>query len=209
MKRALLTLSALLGVAFAADFAGFTIKPYGDQKLNLATGTTVLAAGGLASDAARGVSVDAKYIEYKEGDWLRARDAKLTTKDGGTLLGQSVDYQAKSGLLSATGNLQYNDKRVQGLSAKSISLDTKGRLAVATGGVNSESPAMSANTVVVDYANNRAVMFGNYKYSYNRTRLSSAKADAVLLVTWNAQGQPSATTRPTDAQLQPYKAYLK
>ncbi|AFZ68982.1 hypothetical protein Deipe_3552 [Deinococcus peraridilitoris DSM 19664] len=201
--------AALWGVSSAATFAGFSIKPYGDQKLNLQTGTTVLGKGGVASDAERGVSVDAKYIEFKEGDWLKARDAKLTTREGGTLLGQNVEYQAKSGILSASGNLQYGDARVQGLSARTISLDTTRKLAVAMGGVSSQKPAMSADNIVVDYANNRAVMFGNYQYSYNRTKLSSAKADAVLLVTWNALGQPSASTKVSEAQIAPYRALLK
>lgn len=209
MKGTFLAVAAALSVASAATFAGFTIKPSGDQKLNLQTGTTVLPQGGVASDAQRGVSVDAQYIEYKDGAWLKATDAKLTTKEGGTLLAKNVNYQAGSGQLQATGNLQYNDQRVRGLTAASMTFDTAKQIAVATGRVQSQTPPISANTVVVDYAHGRAVLYGNYKYSYGRSRLSNAKDDAVLLVSWNGQGQPSVTTKVTDAQLAPYQAYLK
>lgn len=209
MRRATFLTLTLFGAASAASFAGFSIKPYGDQKLNLQTGVTILSKGGVASDAARGVTVDAQYIEYKQDDRLTARDAKLSTKDGGVLVGKTVEYNAKSGVLVATGDLEYNDARVKGLTAPSISLDTNRKLAVATGGVKSETNGLSANTVVVDYAQNRAVMYGNYVYNYNGTRLKGSKADSVLFVTWNADGKASTNSKPTAEQLKPYQTYLK
>jgi len=209
MKRLALPLLALTAVASAANFAGFAIKPYGDQKVNLATGVTTLAKGGVATDAKQGVTVDAKFIEYKDGDYLNATDAKLVTKDGGTLTGDRISYKVKGGQLSASGDLKYDDQYVKGLTAPSMTIDATRKFAVATGGVTSASPVMRADTVVVDYENNRAVMYGNYRYAYGATRLSSSKADAVMLVTWTGQGRPNVTSRPTTQQLAPYKAYLK
>lgn len=209
MKRTLITATALLGVASAATFAGFSIQPAGDQKLNLQTGVTTLAQGGTATDAKNGLKVEAKFIEYKDGAYLKARTATLTTSAGGVLKADQANYDAPSAVLSATGNLKFNDKNVKDLTADAIQVDSKRRLVIARGNVKGGDPSMSANTVVVDYAGRRAVMYGNYKYTYGRTKLSNAQPNATLFVTWNAQGQPQATTRPAPDQLAPFQAYLK
>lgn len=209
MKRASLFALFLLGAASAATFAGFTIKPTGDQKLDLRTGTTVLPQGGTATDAGRGLSVKAGSIEYKDGAWLKARDAILTTNDGGTLSAQNVNYTVTADQLTASGSVVYNDKRVHDLTAQGVTLDSKAKIIVASGQVKSLDPQLAADKVVVDYANNRALMVGHYQYQYGRTKLSGAKDGATLLITWNAQNQPSATTKPSAAQLAPFQPYLK
>lgn len=204
-----LTLLALGAAASAASFAGFSIKPNGDQKLNLQTGVTVLASGGSATDAQSGLTVAGKYIEYKDGDFLRAREATLTTRDGGKLTADNAEYNAKTGELKASGHLVYNDARVKGLTADAGSVQSREGLLVAHGNVKSQTPLMSANTVVVDTRNNRAVMYGNYRYNYGGSSLASAKPDATLYVTWDASGKASATTRPSTAQLAAFQAYLR
>jgi len=209
MRRLALLATATLGVATAATFAGFTIKPYGDQKLNLQTGVTVMDEGGIANDATRGVTVDAKYIEFRDNDYLRARHAKLTTRDGGSLTATNVEYTAKNGMLKASGNMHYNNDNVKGLTADSMTLDIAKRIGIATGNVKSSRPSMSANTVIVDYANERALMVGNYRYSLGGRRLNNRSDSAVLLVTWNNQGFPSPNSKPTSEQLAPFQPYLK
>ena len=209
MKRALLLLAGVLGAASAATFAGFTIKPAGDQKLDLKSGTTTLAQGGTATDAERGLSVKAGYIEYKDGAWLRAKNATMTTDEGGVLKAQKVTYTVENALMSASGDLTYNDKRVQGLTADSMDLNSKTNVVVASGHVAGVKPLLAANKVVVNYAGNGALMVGNYKYQAGRTKLSGPAAGAMLLISWNAQGQPSATTKPSAAQLAPFQPYLK
>ncbi|PYE54775.1 hypothetical protein [Deinococcus yavapaiensis] len=209
MKRLVVTMLAALGIASAATFAGFQIKPYGNQKLNLQTGATVLEAGGVATDAERGVTVDARYIEFKDGAWLRARGAKLTTEDGGALSADNVEYSAAKGDLTAKGNLVYNDSRVRGLTAASLTLEADSKIVSATGSVKSVTPIMQADTVVVDYQHRRAVMRGNYRYSFGGTRLGNARPDAVLLVTWDGKNKPVATSRPNAAIVKQYEAYWK
>lgn len=208
-SRLSLTLLSLGVVASAASFAGFSIKPNGDQKLNLQTGVTVLAQGGSASDAQSGLTVAGKYIEYKDGEFLKAREATLTTRDGGRLTADSADYDARTGELKASGHLVYNDARVKGLTAESGSVQTREGMLVARGNVKSETPLMSADTVIVDYQHNRALMSGNYRYNYGGTSLASSKADARLYVTWDAQGKASATSKPTAAQLAAFQPYLR
>lgn len=209
MKRFFVPVLATLGVASAATFAGFQIKPYGNQKLNLQTGATVLDAGGVATDAERGVTVDARYIEFKDGAWLRAKSAKLSTEEGSVLTADNVEYSAAKGDLTAKGNLLYNDARVRGLTASSITLETDTKIVYASGGVKSVNPIMQANTVVVDYDNRRALMRGNYRYSFGGTRLGNARPDAVLLLTWDGKNKPVATNRPDPAVVKKYEAYWK
>ncbi len=204
-----LTVLALGAAASAAAFAGFSIKPTGNQKLNIQTGTTVLEQGGSATDAKSGITVEGKYIEYKDGDFLRARTATLTTKDGGRMTSDSADYSAKSGVLTATGHINYSDARLKGLVADSATFQTRGSLVVARGNVHSDQPALSANTVVVDYKNNRAVMYGNYRYNYGGTSLAGSRADATLFVSWDRNGKPSVTTKPSTEQLAVFRDFLK
>ena len=203
------TISLLaLGAASAATFAGFSIKPNGSQKLNIQTGTTVLEQGGSATDAGRGLTVEGKYIEYKDGDFLRAKTAILTTRAGGRMTADSADYDAKGGALTATGHIAYSDPRLKGLVADSATVSKSG-VVVARGKVHSEQPSLSANTLAVDYQNSRAVLYGNYRYNANGTVLGSPKNDATLYITWDKSGKTSATSKPTAEQLAVFRDFLK
>ena len=200
----------LSSVALAASFSGFSIKPYGDQTLDLPTGVTTLDKGGVVTDAEHGVTIDAQFMELKEGDFLKARDAKLrgNTVDG-VLTATNLDYRVKTGLLSATGTLTYSDKLVKNLKAKTGILDLKKQFLVITGGVSSDSPAISGNTLLVDYDTRTAVLQGNYKYSFEGTKLSGKTDKSILFVSWNAQGKMKAISNPKSEQLKGYAAYLK
>lgn len=200
----------LSSVALAASFSGFSIKPYGDQTLDLPTGVTTLDKGGVVTDAEHGVTIDAQFMELKEGDFLKARDAKLrgNTVDG-VLTATNLDYRVKTGLLNATGTLTYSDKLVKNLKAKNGILDLKKQFLVITGGVSSDSPAISGNTLLVDYDTRTAVLQGNYKYSFEGTKLSGKTDKSILFVSWNAQGKMKAISNPKSEQLKGYAAYLK
>ena len=200
----------LSSVALAASFSGFSIKPYGDQTLDLPTGVTTLDKGGVVTDAEHGVTIDAQFMELKEGDFLKARDAKLrgNTVDG-VLTATNLDYRVETGLLNATGTLTYSDKLVKNLKAKNGILDLKKQFLVITGGVSSDSPAISGNTLLVDYDTRTAVLQGNYKYSFEGTKLSGKTDKSILFVSWNAQGKMKAISNPKSEQLKGYAAYLK
>lgn len=210
MKRFILSTLMLSSVALAASFSGFSIKPYGDQTLDLPTGVTTLDKGGVVTDAEHGVTIDAQFMELKEGDFLKARDAKLrgNTVDG-VLTATNLDYRVKTGLLNATGTLTYSDKLVKNLKAKNGILDLKKQFLVITGGVSSDSPAISGNTLLVDYDTRTAVLQGNYKYSFEGTKLSGKTDKSILFVSWNAQGKMKAISNPKSEQLKGYAAYLK
>jgi hypothetical protein len=210
MKRRILSFLLLSSVTLAASFSGFSIKPYGDQTLDLPTGVTTLDKGGVVTDAEHGVTIDAQFVELKEGDFLKAREAKLrgNTVDG-VLTATNLDYRVKTGLLNATGTLTYSDKLVKNLKAKTGTLDLKKQFLVITGGVSSDSPAISGNTLLVDYDTRTAVLQGHYKYSFEGTQLSGKTDKSILFVSWNAQGKMKAISNPKPEQLKGYAAYLK
>ncbi|MBB6098546.1 lipopolysaccharide assembly outer membrane protein LptD (OstA) [Deinobacterium chartae] len=209
MKRFLMLSAALAATALAASFAGFSVKPTGEQKLDITTGVTVLPQGGTVQDAKNGVNVDAKWIEFKDGDYLKAKSASLRTEQGGSLSAAQVDYNAKSGLLNASGNLQYTDARLKNLTAKSVVMETQRQLAVASGGVRGTQPGLQADTVVVDYGNNRALLYGNYRWENGKTRLRGDKDNSALLVSFADPNNLKVSTKVPADVLKAYSAYLK
>ena len=210
MKRLVFSTLILSSVALATSFSGFSIKPYGDQTLDLPTGVTTLNKGGVVTDAEHGVTVDAQYVELKEGDFLRAREAKLRgTAVAGVLTATTLEYRVGTGMLTASGTLTYSDKLVKNLRAKTGTLDLKKQFLVITGGVSSDSPAISGNTLLVDYDTRTAVLQGNYKYSFEGIKLSGKSDKSILFVSWNAEGKLKAISNPKPEQLKGYAAYLK
>lgn len=179
-----------------ASFAGFSIQPAGPQRLNFDTGVVTLPQGGTAADNARGVQVQAGFIEYKDGEFLTARNATMTLQDGGRLTAPHVRYDAQRGVLQATGGVGYSDAQVQGLRANTVFVNAESGLVVLRGGVSAQRPAVSANSAVIDPQNSRALLYGNYRYVSGQTRLQNARPDAALLVTLGAAGTRASTNPP-------------
>lgn len=209
MKRQLLILSALCGVSLAASFSGFDIKPKGNQDVDLVTGVTTLPQGGMVTDSKNGIKIDAQFIEMKEGDFLRAKTAKLTTTDGGVLTASNVEFSVKQNNLTATGKINYKDSNIKDLGADKVVVNTKEHIIVASGGVQADSPAIKANMVLADYEKNVAVLYGNYTFQSGKQKLSNKSSTGTLFVKFNAKGEATATTKPTAEQLAAFKPYLK
>ncbi|WP_043816590.1 hypothetical protein [Deinococcus maricopensis] len=208
MTRLLLPLALLTGTALAGTFGGFQIKPYGNERLDLGTGLTTLDKGGVATDSKTGLSIDAKTMQYKDGVNLKAQNATLKTREGGTLRAQNTTYDVPTGVLTAQGDLKYGDGRVRDLTADTVQYDSKKGIVIARGNVRVAEPNLRGNLLVADLNSNRAVLYGNYAYASGGTKLSNAKNDATLLITFTGS-KSSATTRPLPEALAPFKAYLK
>lgn len=208
MRRSLMMSMILFGSALASSFAGFSIKPYGDQNIDLVTGITSLPKGGVVNDRANGITIDAQWLEVKDGEFLRAKEVKLTATQGAILLADQLDYRVKDKSLTANGDIHYTDKNVKDVVAKNIFLDLKNNVLLVKGGVSSKEPNMRANSLVVDYDSKQALVIGNYMYNYGKTKLSSKSDKTMLLLKWNDKGDPSVTSKPTAAQLAPFKKYV-
>jgi hypothetical protein len=201
--------SLLATVAVAAGFAGFSIKPYGDQSLDLTTGITTLSKGGVISDSEKGFTVDAKWLRFKEGDFVEIKEGKIKYLTTGILNTTSAHYDLKNNHFTAQGDLMYSDALIKNLQAKDADLDSEKQILVIKQGVSSSDPKILADRLMVDYLSKVAVLQGNYTYTYKGSKLSGKGDKAMLWVTWNDKNELKASTKPTPEQLKPYLSLLK
>ncbi len=153
----------LLLPALAARFAAFTVEPAGDQVVDLATGVTTLPEGGRLVDAERGISLEAAYIEYKEGEFVRAKKARLVQGDLRFQAGR-LEYDVESEQVVLEEGVFFSSKRLKGLRAPRGVLYLKDQVAVLTGGVRSESPAFEAEQMVADTQEGLVLLVGSFRY---------------------------------------------
>ncbi len=194
--------------ALAVGFAGFSIKPYGDQTLDLTTGITTLAKGGVISDSEKGFTVDAKWLRFKEGDFVEIKEGKIKYLTTGTLNASSAYYDLKLERFTVKGELLYSDALVKNLQAKDAELDSAKQILLIKTGVSSSDPKILADRLMVDYLNKIAVLQGNYTYTYKGAKLSGKGDKAMLWVTWNDKNELKASSKPTLEQLKPYSSLL-
>ncbi len=195
MKRVLLTVF-IGSIAFAQ--AGFVAQPYGDQKVN-DDGSITLAQGGIIKDNKHGFSIDAKYIEYKDGVFLRAKTAKLKNNTGQSLASPNINYVIANDRMDIAGALSYSDDNVSGLSATRAIAYPDAKKIVAFS-VSGSSPTIKGNAAVFNDATNEAFLYGNYFYKSTDGKVTKErKGDAaMLLVNFSNKNR---TTYQADAQI--------
>lgn len=152
----------LAAAAAQAPVADLTVVAYGVQRLDLATGRTVLEDGGEVVDRASGVRLTAAWIAYVEGAELEARDA-VVEGDLGQVRADVVRIDLVGGRLRAEGDLAFERG---GLVARAdrLGLDGPAALAWLVGDVVAEHPEASAAEVWVDVADGRLLLVGPYRY---------------------------------------------
>ncbi|MER3478982.1 MAG: hypothetical protein C4327_00450 [Meiothermus sp.] len=197
----LLAVSALL---LGARFAGFSVEANGDQQVDLATGVTTLPRGGTLTDSKNGLKLVAPYIQYKDGEFIRARQAQLNTGDT-RFNALELDYQFKGEVLRLKG-LTLSSKDFSQISAQEgLAWLAEDRLVLA-GEIRSQSPQLRANKMVVDSQSRQALVIGSFSFQDGNVRLSGNRADSLLLLTFQG-GKTQATSRvPADvlARLRPF-----
>ncbi|WP_407539308.1 hypothetical protein Q0M94_14215 [Deinococcus radiomollis] len=202
-----LTVPGGWNAASAASLGAFQISARGDQKLNLSTGQTELPQGGTATDSKSGLTLTGKTLKYLPGRSLQATGAAVRVAAGGTLTADTVNYDVKSGTLTASGHLTYTSAHIRGLSAGNVVLYTASEAVVASGNVRAASPALSASRVVVLNGGAQILLAGNYTLNTGSSRLADPSASARLLL--NTKGGQGVTPRPTQAALRAFVPYLK
>ena len=145
-----------------APVAELTVVAYGAQRLDLATGRTVLDAGGEVTDRVSGVRMTADWIAYVEGATLEARDATI---DGelGRVRAARVLIDLRLGRVRAEGELEFERAGIRA-RAERLGLDGPAGLAWLAGGVAAELPNAAADAVWIDVADGRVVLVGPYRY---------------------------------------------
>ncbi len=195
--------------ALAASFAAFTVEPAGDQVVDLATGVTTLPEGGRLVDAERGVALTAEFIEYKEGEFVRARGARLVHGDLRFEAGR-LAYDVAREVVRLEGGVAFSSPRLSGLVAQSGRLYLKDGVAVLEGGVRGESPAFSALRLVADTQAGVVLLLGEFRYRDPELGiiLSGRGEDARLLLRFPEAGGVEAETEVPEELYQRLAGFL-
>lgn len=204
MRTPVLLLSSLLLNALSAQAVsafGLQIIPRGEQRMNLATGNTDMPQGGTICDSATGLVVQASTISVS-GEAVSASGSTLTTRQGGTLRADNVIYTPKQARVTATGNLNYSDSRVQGLSAQTIYVDTRSGAVTAVGNVKTARPQGSAAQLVALPTRQQLLLSGAARLQVGAQHYS---ADKVLF----SLQAGKAVLNPAAADVQPFSPFLK
>jgi len=203
MKPWLILLFLLPLVALASRFAGFEVRPRGNSELDVGTGIYTLPTGGTITDNRSGLVLEARYIQYKDGDFIRAQGATLKVREG-EFSANSLEYLQKPDTLRMSG-VRFSSREFKALSAQQ-GLLLKDDVLVLKGEVRSSEPALEASTLVVDTAKNQALVLGVFAFRDGATILRGNRPDSTLLLTFEA-GRVRAITRvPPEVfnRLRPY-----
>ncbi len=164
-----LALAAFVAPAFLvpaalaqAPVAELTVVAYGAQRFDLATGRTVLDAGGEVTDRASGVRMTAAWIAYVDGASLEARDATIEAEFG-TVRADRVEIDLALGRVVAVGDLVFERSGIRA-RAERLGLDGPAGLAWLVGGVLADVPDVAAEAVWIDAVDGRLVLVGPYRY---------------------------------------------
>jgi hypothetical protein len=203
MKRWLVLLTLLSLVAFASRFAGFEVRPRGNSELDVGTGVYTLPTGGTITDNKSGLVLEARYIQYKDGEFIRAQGATLKSKEG-DFSAASLEYQQKPDTLRMNG-VRFSSGQLKGITAQQ-GLLLKEDVLVLKGEVRSSDPVLEASTLIVDTTKDQALVLGTFTYRDGTTTLRGNRPDSTLLLNFT-EGRVRANTRvPADIlnRLRPY-----
>ncbi|GIW32046.1 MAG: hypothetical protein KatS3mg071_2220 [Meiothermus sp.] len=203
MKRWWILLTFLSLIALASRFAGFEVRPRGNSELDVGTGVYTLPTGGTITDNKSGLVLEARYIQYKDGEFIRAQGATLKAKEG-DFSASSLEYLQKPDTLRMSG-VRFSSKEFKALSAQQ-GLLLGDDVLVLKGEVRSSEPVLEASTLIVDTTKDLALVLGAFTFRDGATTLRGNRPDSTLLLTVGG-GKVRASTRvPADVynRLRPY-----
>ncbi|MBO1438034.1 hypothetical protein [Meiothermus sp. CFH 77666] len=203
MKRWMVLFTLLSLVAVASRFAGFEVRPRGNSELDVGTGIYTLPTGGTITDNKSGLVLEARYIQYRDGDFIKAQGATLKAREG-EFAATSLEYLQKPDTLRMNG-VRFSSKEFKALTAQQ-GLLLKEDVLVLKGEVRSSDPVLEASTLVVDTAKDQALVLGVFTYRDGASTLRGNRPDSNLLLTF-ADGKVRANTRvPAEVlnRLRPY-----
>jgi len=160
MKRILLLFAVLL---LAAEFAAISIEPYGDSVYDLASGVTTLPQGGVIHDNENNLSIDASFIEYKEGEYIKAKEAKMETENM-HFAATEIEYLPAASEIRLYGGVYLEEANIKGLKAQGGWIYLKDGVIVFSGGVTAAEPEFSTELLVADYRRGEVLLMAPYEY---------------------------------------------
>jgi hypothetical protein len=167
------------------------------------TGIYTLPTGGTITDNQSGLVLEARYIQYKDGEFIRAQGATLKAREG-NFSASSLEYLQKPDTLRMSG-VRFSSKEFKALSAQQ-GLLLGDDVLVLKGEVRSSEPVLEASTLVVDTTKDLALVLGAFTFRDGATTLRGNRPDSTLLLTVSG-GKVRASTRvPADVfnRLRPY-----
>ncbi len=200
----------LVGTAIAnAPFAALAVTAFGKQVYDITTGVTSLPEGGTITDQDTGVSLEAKRIEYRAQDFVKAWGVSL---DGtfGRVAADTLDIDLAAGLLTASGGLRL-ERDALSVDAFTLQFDANSQIAVFGGGVRSTEPNFVADRVLLDVVNGDVLLDGEYLYEGGVFAMRSPEGGGILalkLVVQDGVSSYDAATEMTPEMLARFVGYL-
>ncbi len=195
--RLFLAVALLSGMAWAtpvgnpADFAALTIRPNGPEELDLTTGVTTLPKGGTVSYRDEGVTLSGSFIRYLEGQFIEVQGATVAGVFG-TLGAPTLRFDVATQRLEAARGATFKGDALA-LDAETITLNLSDDIAVLEGGVSSQKPNLTGQTVLVDTTGRQALLIGPYAFQNGPVTLKGDAGERLTLL-WDDEGAVSAQT---------------
>jgi hypothetical protein len=161
----------------AAPAARLTVIPDGEQRLDLATGETVLPRGGTIVDTETGLELEAATIRYVEGAYIEAERAVARVADGRL---EAPTLRVDLGALTAVApdGVRYDRDGLE-LVADAARLRFGPQLA-RFDAPRAEDPDLQARALLLDVRSGDAVLLGPYRFQDGPFTLRDDGEDAVL-----------------------------
>jgi hypothetical protein len=190
-------------VTLAQGLAGFSVQPSGSLETDLGTGINTLATGGTVTDNNLDLTLNAKWIQYRDNDFYKARNANFKSKDG-TFVASSLNYETKRDVMTLE-TMRYNSKDFSDINSDTGKIFGNG-IVVLEGKVNSAKPLLRASTIVIDSRAKQAIVFGVFSYQNGKVTLKGQKDTSTLLLTFEDKVVKANTRVPEAlfARLKPF-----
>jgi len=162
-----------------STIAELSVTAFGRQRLDLASGRTLLEDGGELVDRRTGVRLVAAWIAYAEGVDVAARGATL---DGalGRVDAAEVRVDLAAGRLVASGDVVWSRDGLE-VRGDELRYDAEAGVAWLSGDVVAAAPDAAAAEVWVELASGRVLLVGPYRYAEGPLQLTGGAGSALQL----------------------------
>jgi hypothetical protein len=174
-----LVLAAVAAAWAQGGIAELEVTAYGRQRIDLASGRTVLEDGGELIERGSGVRLVAAWIAYLEGIEVAAREASIDG-DLGLVDAPLVVIDLVAGRLTASGGVAWQREGLR-VTGETLWFDDAAGIVGLLGGVEAVEPDASAAEVWIELASGRVLLVGPYLYADGLLVLRGGEAASLQL----------------------------
>lgn len=191
INKCVIVVLVFVSVAVAQNrFAALEVQPYGEQIYDLATDSTSLPSGGLINEREVGVTIDAGYASYSEGNFVSANRVNVEGRFG-TMQAGTLYLDIPNDILRTENGLTlYSSGLVT--QAQQATVYLKPAVAIGQGSIRSEDPPFESAGIVVDTVGNKAFLTAPYTYRDGPFTLRSNTPGDLLQVVWTNEADGSS-----------------